>query len=82
MISIKQLNEFAESRGYRDWIEFKAYEEPETVREARKMIERGLLMDNEDENGGHGYMEFGSIGSAVVQVFRADDNEGCENDDR
>ena len=39
-------------------------------------------MDNEDENGGHGYMEFGNIGSAVVQVFRADDNEGCENDDK
>ena len=41
MISIKQLNEFAQSRGYRDWIEFKTYEEPETVREARNMIERG-----------------------------------------
>ena len=41
MISIKQLNEFAQSRGYRDWIEFKTYEEPETVREALKMIERG-----------------------------------------
>ena len=39
-------------------------------------------MDDEDENGGHGYMEFGSIGGAVVQVFRADDDEGCENDDR
>ena len=38
-------------------------------------------MDKEDENGGHGYMEFGSIGSAVVQVFYADDNEGCENND-
>ena len=41
MISIKQLNEFAQSRGYRDWIEFKTHEEPETVRDARKMIERG-----------------------------------------
>ena len=41
MISIKQLNEFAQSRGYRDWIEFKTYEEPETVREARQMIMRG-----------------------------------------
>ena len=41
MISIKQLNEFAQSRGYRDWIEFKTYEEPEAVREARKMIEMG-----------------------------------------
>jgi len=39
-------------------------------------------MDSEDENGGHGYMEFGSIGSAVVQVFYADDNEGCENNDK
>lgn len=39
-------------------------------------------MDNEDENGGHGYMEFGSIGSAVVHVLRADDNDGGENDDR
>ena len=41
VISIKGLNEFAQSRGYRDWIEFRTYEEPETVREARKMIERG-----------------------------------------
>lgn len=40
-------------------------------------------MDSEDENGGHGYMEFGSIGSAVVQVFYADDNERCDyNDNR
>ena len=39
-------------------------------------------MDNEDKNGGHGYMEFGSIGSAVVQVFRADDNDEGENDDK
>ncbi|MDF8368289.1 hypothetical protein G9403_02440 [Weissella paramesenteroides] len=39
-------------------------------------------MDDEDENCGHGYMEFGCIGSAVVQVFYADDNEGCENDDK
>jgi hypothetical protein len=41
MTKLTQLNEFAESRGYRDWIEFKAYEEPETVQEARKMIKRG-----------------------------------------
>ena len=40
-VELKELNEFAESRGYRDWIEFKAYEEYETVQEARKMIERG-----------------------------------------
>ena len=39
-------------------------------------------MDKEDENGGHGYMEFGRIGSAVVQVFRADDNDGGEADER
>ena len=39
-------------------------------------------MDNEDENGGHGYTEFGSIGSAVVQVFRADNNDEGENDER
>ena len=38
---MKQLNEFARSRGYRDWIEFKAYEEYETVQEARQMIMRG-----------------------------------------
>lgn len=36
---------------------------------------------SEDENGGHGYMEFGSIGSAVVHVFYADDNERGENND-
>ena len=41
MITSKQKREYAQSRGYRDWIEFKTYEEPETVREARKMIERG-----------------------------------------
>ena len=41
MTKMKQLNEFAQSRGYRDWIEFKTYEEPETVREAIKMIRRG-----------------------------------------
>ena len=40
-VELKDLNEFAESRGYRDWIEFKAYEEHETVQEARKMIDRG-----------------------------------------
>lgn len=39
-------------------------------------------MDDEYENGGHGYMEFGSIGSAVVQVFYADDNDEGENDDK
>lgn len=41
MTNMKQLNEFTQSRGYRDWIEFRAYEEPETVREARQMIMRG-----------------------------------------
>lgn len=39
MVTKKDLDEFAESRCYRDWIEFKTYEEPETVKEARKMIE-------------------------------------------
>ena len=47
MTNMKQLNEFAQSRGYRDWIEFKAYEEPETVREARKMFERGFYWINQ-----------------------------------
>ncbi|WP_286011580.1 hypothetical protein [Leuconostoc citreum] len=32
-------------------------------------------MTVEDENGGHGYVEFGCIGSAIVQVFYADDKE-------
>lgn len=41
MVTNKELNEFAEGRGYRDWIEFKTYEDPETVKEARNMIERG-----------------------------------------
>lgn len=39
-------------------------------------------MDKEDENGGHGYMELGCIGSAVVQVFYADDNEEIVYDGR
>ena len=33
-----------------------------------------------DENGGHGYVEFGSIGKAVVQVFRANDNDKNGNE--
>ena len=41
MATMKDLNEFAEGHGYRYWVEFKTYEEPETVQEARKMIERG-----------------------------------------
>lgn len=32
-------------------------------------------MNNEDENGGHGYMEFGCIGGTIVHVFYADDKE-------
>lgn len=36
---------------------------------------------SEDENGGHGYVEHASIGNAIVHVFYADDNEGCENND-
>ena len=41
MVTRKDLDEFAQSRGYRDWVEFKTYEDHETVKEARKMIERG-----------------------------------------
>ncbi|ADP69207.1 hypothetical protein KMD26_gp23 [Leuconostoc phage phiMH1] len=36
----------------------------------------------EDENGGHGYVEHASIGNKIVHVFYADDNEGCENNDK
>ncbi len=39
-------------------------------------------MDNEDENGGHGYVEHAFIGGAIVHVFYADDNEGCEADEK
>lgn len=45
LVGVKDLNEFAESRGYQDWAEFEHEHEHEndkfTVREARKMIERG-----------------------------------------
>lgn len=41
MVTMKELNEFAESRGYHDWVEFKKYEDPETVKEAHKIIELG-----------------------------------------
>ena len=41
----------------------------------------GKILDHEDENGGHGYVEHASIGNAIVHVFYADDNEGCENND-
>lgn len=41
MTTKKDLNEFAVGHGYRDWVEFKTYEEPEMVKEARKMVERG-----------------------------------------
>lgn len=35
---------------------------------------------HEDENGGRGYLEFGSIGGAIVQVFHADeDDRGNDN---
>lgn len=40
MVTMKDLNEFAEGHGYRDWVEFKTYADPEIVKEARKMIER------------------------------------------
>lgn len=36
-------------------------------------------MDNEDENGGHGYVEHASIGNAIVHVFYADNNEECSD---
>ena len=42
----------------------------------------GRVMDNEDENGGHGYVEHASIGNAIVHVFYADDNEECEADEK
>ena len=35
-----------------------------------------------NENGGHGYVEHASIGNAIVHVFYADDNEGCDNNDK
>ena len=34
-----------------------------------------------DENGGHGYVEHASIGSAIVHVFYADDNERGGNNE-
>lgn len=37
---------------------------------------------SEDEDGSHGYVEHASIGNAIVHVFYADDNEGCENNDK
>lgn len=40
-IGLKDLNEFAESRGYQDWAEFEHENDKFTVHEARKMIERG-----------------------------------------
>lgn len=39
-------------------------------------------MNNEDENGGRGYVEHASIGGAIVHVFYADDNERCEEDEK
>lgn len=33
-------------------------------------------LTNEDENGGHGYVEHAAFGNAIVHVFYADDNEG------
>lgn len=34
------------------------------------------ILDHEDENGGHGYVEHAAFGNAIVHVFYADDNEG------
>lgn len=34
------------------------------------------ILNNEDENGGHGYVEHAAFGNAIVHVFYADDNEG------
>ncbi|WEA52321.1 hypothetical protein PWO95_06680 [Weissella paramesenteroides] len=41
MVTMKDLNKFANDHGYRDWNELKTYGEPEIVQDARKMIERG-----------------------------------------
>lgn len=41
MTSMKQLNEFAESRGYQDLAEFEHENDEFTVHEALKMIRRG-----------------------------------------
>ena len=41
-----------------------------------------LIDELENRKQNYGYMEFGSIGSAVVQVFRADDNDGGEVDEK
>lgn len=41
----------------------------------------GKILDSEDENGGHGYVEHASIGNAIVHVFYADDNERREKND-
>lgn len=36
----------------------------------------GKILNHEDENGGHGYVEHAAFGNAIVHVFYADDNEG------
>ena len=41
----------------------------------------GKILDHEDENGGHGYVEHASIGNAIVHVFYADDYGRGENND-
>ena len=45
-----------------------------------KMISR--YRKENDENGGHGYIEHAAIGNKVIHVFRADDNDGDKADDR
>ena len=44
------------------------------VNDIHEFLNGGQVMNNEDENGGHGYIEHGSIGNAIVHVFYADDN--------
>ena len=43
-------------------------------------FDEDILMDNKDENGGHGYIEHASIGNAIVHVFYADDYDEREAD--
>ena len=40
------------------------------------------LVDNKDENGGHGYVEHASIGNKIIHVFYADDYDEREEDEK
>ena len=40
------------------------------------MKDNEILIDNQDENGGHGYIEHAAFGNAIVHVFYADDSDG------